>query len=82
MRSIHFAVSGTPPLFLRHQISGSSFYFFLFASELECLRRLRELKADGNKIQSLDGLDRMNGLVKLSLERNDIRIVDLDQYQW
>lgn len=51
-------------------------------AELECLRHLRELKADGNKIASLDGLQRMDGLVKLSLQGNRIEAVDFAQYRW
>ena len=51
-------------------------------AELECLRHLRELKADGNKITSLDGLQRMDGLVKLSVQGNRIEAVDLAQYRW
>jgi hypothetical protein len=50
--------------------------------ELECLRHLRELKADGNKISTLDGLQRMDGLVKLSLQANKIKEIDLTQYRW
>lgn len=51
-------------------------------AELECLRHLRELKADGNKITSLDGLQRMDGLVKLSVQGNQIEAVDCAQYRW
>lgn len=54
----------------------------LIALELECLRHLRELRADGNRIDSIDGLQNMDGLVKLSLQRNDIRSVDLTNYRW
>jgi len=50
--------------------------------ELECLRHLRELRADGNKIASIDGLQKMDGLVKLSLRENGIRDVDLTKYRW
>ncbi|KAG6909261.1 hypothetical protein DXG01_001323 [Tephrocybe rancida] len=50
--------------------------------QLACLRHLRELKADGNKISSVEGLERMDGLVKLSLQGNSIRMVDLNQYRW
>ncbi|KAG6900391.1 hypothetical protein C0993_011379 [Termitomyces sp. T159_Od127] len=44
------------------------------AAELACLRHLRELKADGNKITSVEGLERMDGLVKLSLQGNTIEM--------
>lgn len=54
----------------------------LSALELECLRHLRELRADGNRIDSIDGLQNMDGLVKLSLQRNDIRSVDLTNFRW
>jgi Leucine-rich repeat (LRR) protein len=51
-------------------------------AELACLRHLRELKADGNKISSLDGLQRTDSLVKLSVEGNVIRSIDLTQFRW
>lgn len=50
--------------------------------ELESLRHLRELKADGNKITSLDGLERIDSLVKLSLQGNLIQSIDLCRYRW
>ncbi len=50
--------------------------------ELECLRHLRELRADGNMIDSVDGLQKMDGLVKLSLQGNDIQDIDLAGYRW
>jgi hypothetical protein len=50
--------------------------------ELQCLRHLRELKADGNQLTSLDGLERMDGLVKLSVQGNAIRDVDLEEFRW
>ncbi|KAH9480554.1 Septation initiation network scaffold protein cdc11 [Psilocybe cubensis] len=50
--------------------------------QLECLRHLRELRADGNKITSADGLQRMDGLVKLSLQGNVIERIDFGQYRW
>ena len=50
--------------------------------ELEGLRHLRELKADGNKLTSLDGLERMDSLVKLSLQGNLIQTIDLSHYRW
>lgn len=50
--------------------------------ELDCLRHLRELRADGNKITSVDGLQKMDGLVKLSLQDNRIQDVDLSIYRW
>lgn len=53
-----------------------------FGTELACLRHLRELKADGNKITSTDGLQRMDGLVKLSLQGNCIKTIDLGEYHW
>ncbi|KAG6903283.1 hypothetical protein C0995_000178 [Termitomyces sp. Mi166 len=51
-------------------------------AELAGLRHLRELKADGNKISSIEGLERMDGLVKLSLQGNSIQMVDLNQNHW
>ncbi|KAF5317640.1 hypothetical protein D9611_014966 [Ephemerocybe angulata] len=50
--------------------------------QLECLRHLRELKADGNRITKLDGLERMDGLVKLSVQGNSIQSVDLEGFRW
>ena len=52
------------------------------SSELECLRHLRELRADGNRIGSVDGLQRMDGLIKLSLQENIIRSLDLRDFKW
>lgn len=54
----------------------------LIIPELECLRHLRELRADGNRIDSVDGLQKMDGLIKLSLQDNIIREIDLHQYKW
>jgi len=51
-------------------------------TELDCLRNLRELRADGNKIRSIDGLQRLESLVKLSLQSNQIRNVDLTGFRW
>jgi len=50
--------------------------------ELECLRHLRELKADHNKIMSLDGLQNMDGLVKLSVQSNLMQSVELGKFKW
>ena len=50
--------------------------------ELECLRHLRELRADGNQIDDVDGLQKMDGLIKLSLQGNAIREIDLEAYRW
>lgn len=50
--------------------------------ELECLRYLRELRADGNHIRSLEGLQRMDCLVKLSVQRNRITDMDFTQGSW
>ena len=51
-------------------------------TELDCLKNLRELRADGNKIRSIDGLQKLESLVKLSLESNQIRSVDLTGFRW
>lgn len=53
-----------------------------YGTELDCLRNLRELRADGNKIRSMDGLQKLEELVKLSLEANEIRSVDLTGFRW
>lgn len=50
--------------------------------ELQCLRHLRELRADGNRITSLDGLQMLEGLVKLSLEANAIKDTDFSDCCW
>lgn len=50
--------------------------------ELGCLRHLRELKADGNNITTIDGLERLDGLVKLSLQSNSIHFVDFGHCRW
>ncbi len=42
--------------------------------ELSCLRNLRELKADGNRITSLEGLEKLQ-LIKLSLVGNCLRVL-------
>lgn len=51
-------------------------------SELDSLRHLRELKADYNKIVDLDGLQDIDGLVKLSVQGNLIQSVDLSEFKW
>ncbi|KAJ7644301.1 hypothetical protein FB45DRAFT_897485 [Roridomyces roridus] len=51
--------------------------------QLACLRHLRELRADGNAIKNADGLERMDGLVKLSLAGNKLGgTLDLGSYRW
>ncbi|KAG6837615.1 hypothetical protein H0H93_006136 [Arthromyces matolae] len=50
-------------------------------NEVESLKR-GELRADGNMISSVEGLERMDGLMKLSLEGNSIRMLDLNQTRW
>jgi Leucine-rich repeat (LRR) protein len=52
------------------------------STELACLRHLRELRADGNAIASVEGLERMDGLVKLSLEGNALRELELSAFRW
>ena len=53
-----------------------------YRTELDCLKSLRELRADGNKIKSIDGLQKLESLAKLSLESNQIRKVDLTGFRW
>lgn len=50
--------------------------------EISCLRHLRELRADGNKIVQLNGLENFDGLLKLSVEGNMLREVDLSGFRW
>lgn len=50
--------------------------------ELGSLRHLRELRADRNTITSIEGLESMTALVKLSLEGNSIRSIDLAGCRW
>lgn len=51
-------------------------------SELQCLRHLRELKADGNRITSLDGLQKLEALTRLSVQGNLIQEVDFSLFRW
>lgn len=60
----------------------SSIFSVYVKLELECLRHLRELRADGNKIDSTDGLHNLDGLVKLSLQGNRIRHLKLHDVRW
>ncbi|KAG8754656.1 hypothetical protein FRC14_004860 [Serendipita sp. 396] len=50
--------------------------------QLECLHRLRELKADHNEIVDLNGLVKLTRLRKLSLIANRLRHVDLSGTTW
>ncbi|KAJ7246415.1 hypothetical protein C8J57DRAFT_1724822 [Mycena rebaudengoi] len=51
--------------------------------QLAPLRHLRELRADGNAVGSVEGLERMDGLVKLSLENCAFAgAVDLGGVRW
>ncbi len=49
---------------------------------MECLRYLRELKADGNRISDLSGIGEMNCLIKLSVVGNRIEKLDLGNVKW
>ncbi|KIJ14926.1 hypothetical protein PAXINDRAFT_12196 [Paxillus involutus ATCC 200175] len=51
-------------------------------SQLQCLRHLRELRADRNQITSLDGLQKLDALTKLSLQGNLIGEVDFNLFRW
>lgn len=51
-------------------------------AELECLRRLRELRADHNAIRDLTGLTKLENLRKLSLAHNRIEEVDFERCRW
>lgn len=54
---------------------------YVSGTELECLRHLRELKADGNLIAQLDSLARLTGLVKVSLRGNAlVGLVDFAKF--
>ncbi|KAL5524584.1 NUD1 [Sanghuangporus sanghuang] len=50
--------------------------------QLKCLSHLRELRADGNKITELDGLEDFDGLLKLSLESNQLHEAHLAKFRW
>ena len=54
----------------------------LIQAELSCLRHLRELKADHNRIDDLTGLAELDGLVRLSLKCNRIARLDLGSTKW
>lgn len=43
---------------------------------------MRELRADGNRITSLDGLQKLEALRKLSVQGNLIEEVDLSGFRW
>ncbi|KAI0051077.1 hypothetical protein FA95DRAFT_1580818 [Auriscalpium vulgare] len=51
-------------------------------SQLDCLRHLRELRADGNSVSSIEGLQHMACLTKLSLQENRIDAVDFSECSW
>ncbi|KAL5501530.1 NUD1 [Sanghuangporus vaninii] len=50
--------------------------------QLKCLSHLRELRADGNKITELDGLEDFDGLLKLSVESNQLHGAHLAKFRW
>ncbi|KAJ7926652.1 hypothetical protein B0H13DRAFT_2561704 [Mycena leptocephala] len=50
--------------------------------QLSCLRHLRELRADGNVITSVEGLEWMDGLVQPSLKGNALQKLELDAFRW
>ena len=54
----------------------------MLMKELGCLKHLRELRADGNSIDRLDGLEGMTALVKLSIQGNAVRNLDLTSFDW
>lgn len=51
-------------------------------AELRCLSRLIELRADGNGITDIEGLEGMRCLAKLSLKKNRISRVDFADCEW
>jgi Leucine-rich repeat (LRR) protein len=50
--------------------------------ELDCLKHLRELKADYNAIADLGGILELDGLVKLSMVGNKVDKLDLGVAKW
>ncbi|KAK9896537.1 L domain-like protein [Cystobasidium minutum MCA 4210] len=50
--------------------------------QLACLQHLRTLKADGCGIDSIEGIDRLDGLVSLSLCNNRIQQLRLENTAW
>ena len=50
--------------------------------ELECLRHLRELRADHNNIMNIEGIQDMDCLIKLSLIGNKIQRLNLEKVKW
>jgi Leucine-rich repeat (LRR) protein len=49
---------------------------------LECLRHLRELKADGNMITDLTSIMTMDNLIKLSCNDNRLTRIDFNNAKW
>ena len=50
--------------------------------ELECLPLLRDLRADGNSISSIDGLQHVSSLIKLSLRWNKVAQLNVRTCDW
>jgi Leucine-rich repeat (LRR) protein len=49
---------------------------------LECLKNLKELKADENTITDISGIAKLDGLVKLSVANNRIESLDVGRTKW
>lgn len=50
--------------------------------ELSCLKHLRELRADYNRISTLDGILGLDSLLKVSVRGNRIDTLDLGNAKW
>ena len=53
-----------------------------FETELQCLHLLRDLRADGNSVSTVEGIEHLSGLVKLSLKKNKISQINLKACTW
>jgi Leucine-rich repeat (LRR) protein len=51
-------------------------------TELACLRHLRELRIDNNRVSDISGLAEIDGLQKLSLRGNALRHIDFSTTKW
>ncbi len=51
-------------------------------AELSCLKHLRELRADHNRISNMDGVLGLDSLLKISVRANRIDTLDFAEAKW